>query len=104
MKSGVNSSSRKSRFEEQSKSGNQQTSRKNDKDILATRQIIDSSKIKKSLPIIKYLIENLASRTFIIGNLSDKSGKVKPKNTMRFVWNSIASKIDQPVLFQESYS
>jgi 3-phosphoglycerate kinase len=49
------------------------------------------------------MIENLATRTFIVGNLSDKSGKVKPQNTMKFVWNALSSKVDQPIHFQEEY-
>ena len=91
-----------------SKLDNLNTSERNSKErtdnnILATRQIIDSTKIKKCLPMIKYMIENLATRTFIVANLSDKSGKFKAQNTMRFVWNALTSKVDQPIHFQDEY-
>lgn len=104
MKSGMPSTSRKSRTEVENKNDKVSTYRHyNTQDILQTRQIIDSTKIKKSLPMIKYLMENLAIRTFVIGNLGEKSGKVKPENTMKFVWNAISNKIDQQVHFQEEY-
>lgn len=52
--------------------------------------------------MIKYLIENLAIRTYIVGNLGDK-GLNHMKNTMKFVWSAIAGKIDQQVNFQPHY-
>lgn len=49
------------------------------------------------------MIENLAIRTFVIGNLAEK-GLRSEKNTMKFVWNAIANKIDQQVHFQTHYN
>lgn len=52
--------------------------------------------------MIKYMIENLATRIFIVGNLADK-GLEHQKNTMKFVWSAISNKIDQQVHFQTHF-
>jgi hypothetical protein len=70
LKSNI-ASTKKSPFEDTQRTDKQVTE-VNKLDILKTRQIIDSSKIKKNLPMIKYCIENLAMRTFVIGNLGDR--------------------------------
>lgn len=102
MKSNA-ASTKRSKVEDTQRS-EKQTNKGGDVDILKTRQIIDSTKIKKALPMVKYMIENLAIRTFIVGNLGERCGKVKPQNTMKFVWNAIAAKTDQPVHFQKEYT
>lgn len=101
LKSNAPTSSKRSKTDNLNTSDRQ--ARDKHDNILAARQIIDSTKIKKCLPMVKYMIENLATRTFIVANLADKSGKYKPQNTMRFVWNALAGKIDQPLHFQDAY-
>jgi hypothetical protein len=36
---------------------------------------------------IRYSIEHLANRTFIIGNLGEKCGKIKPENSLKIIYN-----------------
>jgi hypothetical protein len=31
----------------------------------------------------------MVNRTFVIGNLSDKSGRIKPENSMRIIHNAL---------------
>lgn len=49
---------------------------------------------------IKYCVENLANRTFIIGNLGEKCGKIKPENSMRIIYNELQQQMmEQQILF-----
>ena len=42
----------------------------------------------------------MANRTFVLGNLSDKSGKIKPENSLKIVQNALQKSLsDQPVVF-----
>ena len=51
------------------------------------RDILDHTLIKKAVVDIRYCIEHLANRTFIIGNLGEKHGKIKAENSMKIVYN-----------------
>jgi 3-phosphoglycerate kinase len=51
------------------------------------RDILDHTLIKKATTEIRYCIEHLANRTFILGNLGDKSGKIKLENSLKIVYN-----------------
>jgi len=54
------------------------------------RDILDHSLIKKGMNEVRYVIEHLANRTFIMGNLADKHGKVKPENSMKIIHHVIS--------------
>ena len=36
---------------------------------------------------LKYCIEHFVNRTFIMGNLGDKHGKIKPEDSMKIIYN-----------------
>ena len=67
---------------------------KRESDILQSRTILDQTLIRKGLGSIQHLQDNLALRVFVAGNLSEKTGKLVPENTMRFVWQAISQKLD----------
>jgi len=48
-------------------------------------EILDATQIREAASALRYCIEKLANRTFIIGNLGEKCGKIKPENSMKIV-------------------
>jgi len=42
---------------------------------------------------MRYVIEHLANRTFIMGNLGEKHGRIKPENSMKIVYNVIQQQL-----------
>jgi len=38
---------------------------------------------------IRYALEHLANRTFVISNIGEKCGKIKPENSMKIIYNVI---------------
>ena len=67
------------------------------------RDILDHTLIKRSAHELRYLQQDRgANRTFILGNLSDKAGKVKPENSLRIVHRALQKQLqDQPLIFVE---
>ena len=47
--------------------------------------------IKKAVNEIKYVVEHLGNRIFIVGNLGEKCGKVKQENSMKIIYNAFQS-------------
>jgi hypothetical protein len=43
--------------------------------------------IKKAVVDIRYCLEHFVNRAFIVGNLGERHGKVKPENSMKIVYN-----------------
>lgn len=54
---------------------------------------MDHNLIKKAMADIKYSIEHLANRTFIIGNLGEKCGKIKTENSMKIIYNVLSQQM-----------
>lgn len=65
------------------------------------RDILDHTLIKRGVHELRYLQqERGANRTFVLANLADKGGKVKPENSLRIVHNAITKTLtEQPVVF-----
>lgn len=58
------------------------------------RDILDHTLIKRAAHEIRYLQqERMANRTFILGNLADKAGKLKPENSMHIIHNALSKQI-----------
>lgn len=49
--------------------------------------------MKKAINGIRYAVEHLANRTFVIGNLGERHGKIKPENSMRIVFNILQQQL-----------
>lgn len=46
------------------------------------------------------MVDNLGNRTFIIGNLGERHGRIKPENSMKIVYNEMSTKLmEQQILF-----
>ena len=42
----------------------------------------------------------MANRTFVIANLADKAGRIKPENSMKILYHALSKQIsDQPLVF-----
>lgn len=68
------------------------------------RDILDHTLIKRAANELKYLQqERGANRLWVLGNLADRTGRVKPENSMRIVHNALSKHIgsDQSVVFVE---
>lgn len=42
---------------------------------------------------VRYSIEHLANRTFIIGNLGEKHGKIKTENSMKIIHKEMQNQL-----------
>jgi 3-phosphoglycerate kinase len=69
--------------------------------IVKSRQVQDATLIKKSLSTIKYCTDRLANRIFLIGNLGEKTGRYKPENSLRVVYNILTKKLEQQIVFMD---
>lgn len=49
------------------------------------RQILDHSWVKKTVAEIRMCMERMVNRIFIVGNLGEKSGKIKGENSMKII-------------------
>ena len=68
------------------------------------REIMDHTLVKRAANELKYLQqERGANRLWVVGNIADKAGRVKPENSMRIVHNALSKQIgsDQPLVFIE---
>ena len=59
-------------------------------DAWKKRDILDHTLIKKALNEIRYIVEHIGNRTFIMGNLAEKCGKIKHENSMKIIYNVIS--------------
>jgi 3-phosphoglycerate kinase len=71
LETGKSGKTKKSEMDDASVTGTQQIPVKKEVDILTTRTILDQTLIRKALPTIKHVIDHLAVRTFIAGNLGE---------------------------------
>ena len=56
--------------------------------------------IKKASSALRYCVDHLANRTYVLGNLGEKCGKIKPENSMRIVYNVLQQQLlEQQMLF-----
>jgi hypothetical protein len=39
------------------------------------------------------MVDNLGNRTFIIGNLAERHGRIKPENSMKIIYNEMSAKL-----------
>jgi len=54
------------------------------------REILDHTFIKRAANELRYLTQERAvNRTWVLGNLADRAGKVKPENSLRIVHNAL---------------
>lgn len=67
------------------------------------RVITDSTLVKRAADELRYLQqERGANRMFVLGNLAEKAGRVKPENSMRVLHQALSKQLpDQPLVFIE---
>lgn len=58
------------------------------------RKIMDHSLIKRTGATLKYCQEHLAKRVFVMGNLAEKSGRVKMENSMQSIMGALQHEIN----------
>ena len=64
------------------------------------RQILDHSWVKKTVQELRMLMERQVNRVFIVGNLAEKTGRVKGENSLRIIQHELSQHIhDYPVHF-----
>lgn len=65
------------------------------------RDILDHTFIKRAANELRYLTQERAvNRTWVLGNLADRAGKVKPENSMKIIHNALQKQLaDQQLLF-----
>ena len=71
-----------------------------EEDYWRQRQILDHSWVKKTVLELRMCMERMANRVFIIGNLGEKSGRVRGENSMRIIQHELQQHIhDVPIHF-----
>lgn len=64
------------------------------------RQILDHSWIKKTVAELRLCMERMVNRVFVIGNLGEKSGRIRGENSMKIIQNALLQHIDDvPIHF-----
>lgn len=64
------------------------------------RQILDHSWVKKTVQELRMLMERQVNRVFIVGNLAEKTGRIKGENSLRIIQQELSQHIhDYPVHF-----
>jgi len=64
------------------------------------RQMLDHSWIKKTVKELKFCMERMVNRVFLIGNLGDRSGRARGENSMRIIQHALQQHIDDfPIHF-----
>ena len=53
------------------------------------RTVLDHSWVKKTVAELRYCMEHNANRVLVIGNLGEKSGRIRGENSMRIIQNII---------------
>ena len=60
---------------------------------------MDHSLIKKGIQEVRYIIEHIGNRTFIIGNLGEKCGKIKYENSMQIIYQYMHSQLESSIVY-----
>jgi 3-phosphoglycerate kinase len=64
------------------------------------RQMLDHSWIKKTVKELKFCMERMVNRVFLIGNLGERSGRPRGENSMRIIQHALQQHIDDfPIHF-----
>lgn len=64
------------------------------------RQILDRTWVKKVVAELRYCMERMCNRVFVIGNLGEKHGKIMGENSMKIIQNELQQHIlDIPIHF-----
>jgi hypothetical protein len=51
------------------------------------RGILDRTLLNKGFEELRYIIEHFGNRTFIMGNLGERHGRILPENSMKIIYN-----------------
>lgn len=71
-----------------------------EEDYWKTRTMLDHSWVKKTVKELKFCMERMANRVFVIGNLGEHSGRIRGENSMRIIQHALQQHIDDfPVHF-----
>lgn len=58
------------------------------------REILNHALVKRAAHELRYLQqERMANRIWVVGNLAEKSGRIKPENSMRIIHNALQKTI-----------
>lgn len=67
------------------------------------RQILDHTWVKGTVAELKMIMERMANRIFVIGNLGDRAGRIMGENSMRLIQHELQQHIqDIPIHFLSS--
>jgi hypothetical protein len=53
------------------------------------RQIFDKSWVKKVVTELRFCMEKMCNRVYVIGNLGEKHGKIMGENSMKIIQNEL---------------
>lgn len=64
------------------------------------RQVLDHSWIKKTVAELRLCMERMVNRVFVIGNLGERSGRIRGENSMKIIQHALQGHIDDvPINF-----
>ena len=72
--------------------------------LIRPRQVTDPSSLGKVVSTVKYCMDRMANRVFLIGNLGPKSGQFNHEFSMKPIHSALAKQIEQSVIFHEGGS
>ena len=65
-----------------------------------TRNILDHSWVEKTAQELRMCMERMVNRVFVIGNMGERSGRMRGENSMKIIQQVLQQKIDDvPVYF-----